>query len=226
MTELAPDIHAIECSGVNAYLVDDDVPTLVDAGTPFDEDDIRDGIAKAGVALEDIKRVLLTHYDVDHVGTLAALAPELNATVRAGAFDADLLTGRRKPPLKNHKGLIQRVAGLLVTTPALEVRSIEDGEAVGSFEAYHTPGHTPGHVVYVSADLDTAMLGDLVTESDGGFEPSSWVMSYDAGDVEASVVDLAARAPEFEVAGVGHGEPLAVGGSDALRALADRLADN
>ncbi len=226
MTELAAGVNAIECSGVNAYLVDDDVPTLVDAGTPFDEKAVRAGIAAAGVALEDVERVLLTHYDVDHVGTLAALAPELNATVRVGAFDADLLTGRRKPPLRNHKGFIQRVAGLLVTTPALEVRPVADGERVGSFEAYHTPGHTPGHVAYVSAELETAMLGDLVTESDGELTPSPWVMSYDSEAVEESVVDLAARAPAFEVAGMGHGDPLRVGGADALRALADRLADN
>ena len=35
-TQLADGIWWFELSGVNAYLVEDDVLTLVDAGTPFD----------------------------------------------------------------------------------------------------------------------------------------------------------------------------------------------
>jgi glyoxylase-like metal-dependent hydrolase (beta-lactamase superfamily II) len=167
--------------------------------------------------------VLLTHYDLDHVGTLAALAPELDAPVRAYGFDAQVLRGARKPPLRNHKGLIQRLGGLVTDPADLDVESIGDGERVGSFTAYHTPGHTPGHVEYVSEELGVALLGDLVSESDGRLTPSEWLISYDTGAVVASVRDLAERAPPFEVACVGHGDPLASGGGAALRRLAARL---
>jgi glyoxylase-like metal-dependent hydrolase (beta-lactamase superfamily II) len=222
-TELADGVWQFELRGVSAYLVDDDVPTLVDAGTPWDEAAIREGLADAGVDIEDVGRVLLTHYDLDHVGTLAALTPALDATVYAGAFDAALLRGDRSPPLRNHKGALQRLAGLFTTLPELEISAVADGERLGSFTAYHTPGHTPGHVAYVSEELGVALLGDLVAESDGALDPSPWFISYDTDRVRESVRDLANRAPPFEVACVGHGDPITTGGDEALAALADRV---
>jgi hypothetical protein len=49
------------------------------------------------------------------------------------------------------------------------------------------------------------------------------VISYDTDAVATSVRGLAARAPPFEVACVGHGDPIASGGGAALGRLADRL---
>jgi len=222
-TELTEKVWQFELRGVNAYLVKGDVPTLVDAGTPWDETALRDGLDAAGVAVGDLGRVLLTHYDLDHVGTLAALTPELDAPIYAGAFDADLLTNRRSPSVTNHKGAFQWLVGVFITHPDLQVKTVEDGETIGSFTAYHTPGHTPGHVAYVSPALDVGLLGDLVSESDGALDASGWAMSYDTGDVRESIVRLAERAPSFEVACMGHGSPLTTGGSDALTALAGDL---
>ncbi|MEZ3165541.1 MBL fold metallo-hydrolase [Halorubrum sp. RMP-47] len=221
--EIADGVWRLDCGGVNAYLVFDDVPTLVDAGKPWDEDAIRDGLDDAGVAPADVGRVLLTHYDLDHVGTLAALAPELDVPAHAYGFDATLLRGDRKPPVRNHKGLIQRLGGFVTDFPDLDVVGVRDGETVGSFAAYHTPGHTPGHVAFVSEELGVALLGDLVSESDGELKESGWVISYDTGEVAASVRSLAARAPAFDVACVGHGDPLASGGDEELRRLAATL---
>ena len=222
-TELSAGVWRIELRGVSAYLVDDDELTLVDAGTPWDEAAVRQGFADAGVAVADVGRVLLTHYDLDHVGTLAALTPELDATVYTGAFDAAILRGERSPPLRNHKGAFQRLAGLFTTLPDLEIKAVADGERIGSFTAYHTPGHTPGHVAYVSEALGVALLGDLVSASDGELAPSKWLISYDTDGVVDSVRDLADRAPAFEVACVGHGDPIASNGSEALAALARRI---
>lgn len=221
VSALTDTVWQLELRGVNAYLVEDDVPTLVDAGTPFDEDTVRTGLTEVGYAVSDIERVLLTHYDIDHVGALAALEPELDAPVYAGAFDGEILTGRRSPPLTNRKGAIQRATGLLVTEPSLTVQTVEDGQTVGSFTAYHTPGHTPGHVAYVSGQLSVGLLGDMVRESNGTLKPSPWVMSYDTQNVRDSIASLADRAPTFETACPGHGTPLTSGGSTALRSLAE-----
>ncbi|ELZ45560.1 metallo-beta-lactamase superfamily protein [Halorubrum coriense DSM 10284] len=222
-TEIADGVWRLDCGGVNAYLVSDDVPTLVDAGTPWDEDAIRDGLDDAGVEVSEIGRVLLTHYDLDHVGTLAALAPDLDAPVYAYGFDAQLLRGVRSPPLRNHKGLIQRLGGLVTDLPDLDVVGVRDGDAIGSFAAYHTPGHTPGHLAYVSEELGVALLGDLVSESDGELNESGWIISYDTAEVAASVRSLAERAPAFDVACVGHGDPLTADGDGELRRLAATL---
>ncbi|MFB6252902.1 MAG: MBL fold metallo-hydrolase [Halobellus sp.] len=222
-TELGDGVWHFELRGVSAFLVFDDVPTLVDAGTPWDENALREHLAEIGLKADDIERILLTHYDLDHVGTLDALATDVDATVHTGPYDAEILTGQRSPPLSNHKGAFQRVTGLVTSLPSLEIEPIDDGDTIGSFTAYHTPGHTPGHVAYVSSDLDVGLLGDLVTESGGALSPSEWVMSYDTGTVSESIRQLADRAPPFEVACMGHGSPLVSGGSDALDALAERV---
>lgn len=221
--ELPKGVHRIDCGRVNAYLVeDDDALTLVDAGMPGCADAIRNAIRTGGYTVRDLDRVLLTHYDVDHVGALAKLAPALEAEVVASRGTAATLMGDRSPPLTNHKGLFQRAAGVLLSTPDLPVVHVEHEAPVGSFTAYHTPGHTPGHVVFVSERLDVAFLGDLVRESDGALVPSGWLISDDTEAVRASIKSLASQAPFFEYACPGHGEPLG-DGFGRLQRLAERL---
>lgn len=226
-----------DLGGVNAYLADDGGDlVLVDAGTPRDADGIRAGVREAGYRVPDVDRVLVTHFDLDHVGALSKLG--LDAPVYVGRADAEILVGRRNPDWRNRKGLLQRVSRAFVSVPELPVRPVDDGDEIGSFTAHHTPGHSPGHTVYVadgggpsSADShdsagsgpNVAFLGDLVRERDGRLEPSPWVVSYDTDEVARSVRRLVARAPEFEVTAMGHGTPIVRRGSERLRELANRL---
>lgn len=220
-TELVDGVWWFSLRGANVYFVEDDVPTLVDAGTPFDVGGIEAELEAAGYAIEDVERVLLTHYDLDHVGTLGRL--DLDAVVRIGGADAPLLTGERRPPWSNHKGALQRVSTPLLRTPDQPVEPIEDGEEVGSFRAYHTPGHTPGHTVFVSEALSAAFLGDLVFGKGRGLVSSPWVVSYDTATVEESIRTFAERAPPFEALGMGHGVPFVRDGDGRLADLAAGL---
>lgn len=223
VTALGDDVWWYDLRGVNAYLVDDGgTLTLVDAGNPWDSRTLILGIEDAGYTLQDLDRILLTHYDFDHVGSLGRL-PGLDATVYVGEADAPLVTGDRRAPLTNHKGLLQTVLGPVLKPPDMPVETVTDGDEIGSFTAYHTPGHTPGHVAYVSEPLSAAFLGDLVVESDGQLRASPWLMSYDAAQVTASVHGLVDRAPSFEIAGMGHGVPFRRNGSERLAQLAKTL---
>jgi glyoxylase-like metal-dependent hydrolase (beta-lactamase superfamily II) len=217
-------VRRLELRGVNAYLVDDEGSlTLVDAGTPWDTARVRRMLDRAGLAASDVDRVLLTHYDLDHVGTLASLDLRSDVPVYAADPDASYLERTSTPPLSNHKGVLQRLLGRLVTAPPNEIRRVADGEEVGGFTAYRTPGHTPGHVAYHHAGHETALLGDLVRESGGALEASPSVICYDGAENAESVRAFADRVPAFEVACVGHGDPLRSDGYGALRRLADRL---
>lgn len=220
--ELPSGVHRIDCGHVNAYLVDHDGLVLVDAGLPGCADAIRNAVREAGYGIEDVDRVLLTHYDVDHVGALQRLTPALDAELVTSREAAAMLAGERSPPMTNHKGLFQRASGVMLSKLDLPVVHVEHEAPVGSFTAFHTPGHTPGHVVYVSERLDVAFLGDLVRESDGDLVPSGWLISYDTGEVRASIKSLATQAPFFAYACPGHGEPLG-DGFGRLERLAKRL---
>jgi glyoxylase-like metal-dependent hydrolase (beta-lactamase superfamily II) len=216
VTELAAGLWHLPGRGANVYVAEDgDDLVLVDAGTPWDAGGISEALATVGYGVADVDRVLVTHYDLDHVGALASLTPGLEATVHIHPHEAALLTGERQPPLGRHKGAFQRLVRPLLAVPDLPLAPLEDGETVGSFTAYHTPGHSPGHLAFVSEALDAAFLGDLVHERGGRLVPSPWLTAYDSDAVDASIAALAERAPQFEHACMGHGNPI-TRGSDAL----------
>lgn len=227
MTTLRNGVHRLRGRGVNAYLVegDDEGPTLVDAGTPWDASTVERGVERAGAALADVERVLLTHYDLDHVGGLAELERRgLDAPVAAADPDATWTEGGGGPPLTNHKGLLQRVMGALLEPTGLRVERVADGDRVGPFDVYRTPGHTPGHVAYEHDERSALFVGDLVMEREGRLRASPWLLSYDTRAVAESIVDVADRAPAAEVLAMGHGEPIEEKGSVTLARLAAEAA--
>lgn len=220
--ELRTDrVYRLDLGNVNAYLVDDGDVTLIDAGMPNATGDVRAELAGAGYDEGDVDRVLVTHFDVDHVGTLAHL--EFDGPIYAVEPDASFLEGTRKSPLSNHKGLLQRVADLWLTRPSVEVRRLADEESLDGFTAYHTPGHTPGHAVYFHEDLGVGFLGDLVREEDGRLATPGWFICYSTTENARSVRDLAARDLPIDVVAMGHGQPIVGDGAAALADLAGRL---
>jgi glyoxylase-like metal-dependent hydrolase (beta-lactamase superfamily II) len=224
MTESLDDdgaVWAFDLGAVNAYLIDAGDVTLVDTGTPGAVDDLRSEIEGAGYAVDDIDRVLITHFDIDHVGGLAAL--DLDVPVHAMDPDAGYLDGSRNPPVLARKGLFQRLSSLLLTRPDGPIRRVQDGDEIGGFTAYHTPGHTPGHVAFHHSDLGVGVLGDLVSEETGRLEMPSWFLMDSTAENAESVRSLAGRDLAFSIACMGHGDPLSEGGSAALSGLAARL---
>ncbi|PSP77134.1 MBL fold hydrolase [Halobacteriales archaeon QS_1_68_20] len=217
-TELAEGVWHLDLGAVNAYLLDDDELVLVDAGMPWNADDIREGLATGGYRPADVDRVVLTHFDLDHAGALSKLG--LDAPIHAPDPDAGYLTGERRPAATTLKGFVQNGFRLLVSAPDRPVERVSDGEQVGPLAAYRTPGHTPGHTVYVAEDAGVAFLGDLVVEDDGALATAPWFLNLDTDRSRASSRELAERAPDFEVAAMGHGDPLVEGGGEALAALA------
>jgi glyoxylase-like metal-dependent hydrolase (beta-lactamase superfamily II) len=205
--------------GSNAYLVDDGDLTLVDAGMPIPRRSIAAELRAAGYARSDLDRVLLTHYDVDHVGGLRRL--DVDVPVYLGAADARLVRRSWSPPWRHHKGAFHRVARRLFPLSGVDIRPVEDGDRVGAFRTVHTPGHNPGHTVYLHQPTGAALLGDLVWEDDGAFTPPWWIDSYDTDRIADSIRRVAEE--RFDHACVAHGDPVSPDADAALRELAAEL---
>jgi len=223
LTELRDGVWWYECTGVNAYLVaDDDGLTVVDAGTPFDAARVEAAIDEAGVDRDDVARILVTHYDLDHVGAIGKL--DVDAPVYVGRADADYLTGDAWPGLRGLKSAVQSMCGPLIPDVDPDrVHPVADGDSVGGFTVHHTPGHTPGHVAYIHQDREVGLLGDAVVERNGRLRSSPWYLSDDANQAAESVLALADEGVEFAALGMGHGTPFGDGGVEKLQTLAESL---
>lgn len=217
VTRLVDGVWWLDFGGVNAYLLEDaDGYTLVDTGMPWHRRRLVRGLEAVAGSPAAIERVLITHADFDHVGGLDLQG--LDATVYVGGEDEPYLSGRQRPEWGNPRRALQQVTGLVRGGGDLPVETVEDGDTVGNFTAYHTPGHTPGHTCFVHEEQSVAFLGDLVRERNGAFAVPPRFLNADDDRARESVADFAGRVPAFEVACPGHGSPVVSEGSDVLAA--------
>jgi len=111
-----------------------------------------------------VKRVLLTHGHIDHVGAAAEMAATLGATIegpqREDRFWLDALPRQAE------------MFGFAHAEPLTPSRWLEHGDrvAVGDemLEVLHTPGHTPGHVVFYHRGRKLAFVGDVLFQGSIG----------------------------------------------------------
>ena len=126
---------------------------MVDPGGDLDR--ILAAAEDEGVILE---KILLTHAHIDHAGGTAELAKSAELPIEG--------------PHKDDNFWIQGLAmqAQMFGFPAPEVftpnRWLEDGDTVTvgneTLEVLHTPGHTPGHVVFFHRGSKLAQVGDVL----------------------------------------------------------------
>ncbi|MDQ4025056.1 MAG: MBL fold metallo-hydrolase [Actinomycetota bacterium] len=168
---------------VNAYLVEAQPLTLVDAGinTPEAQNALVLALTAAGYFVESVERILITHAHPDHYGLVPFLQEVSGATVyfpereiarvrdRQMLFEVGRLLMEAGMPLELlFKMDQQRKKDPAPRVPHEEVVPVTDGDTFsfttgdGSFElqALLMPGHTGGHVVYFEPETRTMFAGD------------------------------------------------------------------
>lgn len=225
VTRLADDVWWFDYQGTSAYLLrDGDAVTLVDTGMSWHASRLQRDLRSTVGGVDSVDRVLITHFDFDHVGGLTGLIDAgLDAPIHVGEADEPYLAGREKPTWQNRKGLLQRVTELTRSVPAVPVETVADGDDIGGFKAYHTPGHTPGHTAFVHEGRSVAMVGDLVRERGGAFEVPPWFLNYDQERAERSLRSFVDRAPDCDIVCQGHGTPVTDRGTERLATCAGGL---
>lgn len=147
-------------------------PALVDTGLPGQYDAIVAALAEAGLQVADLTRIILTHQDIDHVGSLHELAQTSRARVLAHAVETPLIDGTRLPRFATPEILAQRpelrpAAERFQPTPVDE--QLQDGarlDLAGGVRVIFTPGHTPGHMCLYHERSKTLIAGDaLIAEA-------------------------------------------------------------
>jgi glyoxylase-like metal-dependent hydrolase (beta-lactamase superfamily II) len=161
-------VHLGLSGAISSYWIDGPEPALVDPGPSTSLDGLVHGLADLGVALTDIRHVLLTHIHLDHAGgtgELVARAPHLQVHVHADAapYMADperLVASTRRVFGEAH----DRLWGEVVPVPADRIRTWVHGERlpVPGVRAFATPGHIAHHVSFLSETDGTFVAGDAL----------------------------------------------------------------
>ena len=205
---------------VNAFVVNADVVTLVDTGTPGGAAAILAAIRGLGREPSDVGRILLTHRHADHAGNAAELARATGAPVHVAPLEASFVRDgaeqpRPSPATPLGRALVPYVKVALpwALPPVPVEESLADGDAVGPFRVVATPGHTPGHVSLLWEERGLLFAGDAAANLTG-------VGPHPAADDPAKARDsfrrLAGR--DFRSAVFGHGKTVRSNAADAFRA--------
>jgi glyoxylase-like metal-dependent hydrolase (beta-lactamase superfamily II) len=242
--KIAADVYWLPVRGCNVYLVGSPERwVLIDAGWANCADAIRGAAETLFGPAARPDAILLTHAHPDHFGSAAELTRVWQAPIYAHRDDLPYLEGGVLPDsLLDPVGRVFKVIERVLPAHTVErIRSsplkgmvhvlpVADAPIPGmpGWECIHTPGHSPGHVVFFRRQDRVLVAGDAVlTAPLWGAVPAvqrlsrpPWFVSWDWGLAQAAAATLAQCEPR--VLATGHGVPMS--GDQVARELADFAA--
>ncbi|EXI80869.1 MAG: Metallo-beta-lactamase L1 precursor [Candidatus Accumulibacter appositus] len=212
------EVVPIPLSMSNVYLVKGTRgPILVDSGSTDDLAQLTKNLARAGLRIEDLATVILTHGHADHAGLAAEIRRRSGAVIIAGRGDRAMLDAGLNSPV-TATGFTGRLILLLPLDPRFAPLRA-DVEVDGTLElaayglpgrAVQMPGHTPGSLV-ILLDDGRAFVGDMILGGwlGGALLPHRAGEHYFHMDVAGNRANIAALAKQaIRTYFLGHGGPV------------------
>ncbi|ALZ61951.1 MULTISPECIES: MBL fold metallo-hydrolase [Bacillus] len=144
-------------------LWDDEMAVLIDTGFPGQIEDIQVEMEKVGVSFDKLKVVILTHQDIDHIGSLPELLQRCRSNIKVYAHELDKPYIEGDLPLLKDGNVENRPKGKVSDT-------MIDGQELpycGGILILHTPGHTPGHISLYLKQSKILVAGDSMYSVNG-----------------------------------------------------------
>ncbi len=212
--EIISGIHKIDnIRGANSYLViRESKMLLIDTGLPGNAKRIIKYIKELEKNPSDISHIIITHADIDHIGSVAELKKLTNASIAIHAEDASILAGKSKfKAIKGPLGIIFRLfLPLMRFHPVNADIIIQDNFELDGFQVIHTPGHTRGSIsLYLPGKL--IFVGDAIYKR----------FALNAAQARASL-NLISKL-EFDVLFPGHGTPIVGAASSKFKELVEHI---
>lgn len=144
-------------------LWDQEMAVLIDTGFTGQIEDLRVAMKKVGVSFDKLKVIILTHQDIDHIGSLPEILQECGSNIKVYAHELD------KPYIQGDLPLLK--GGQIENPPKGKVNeTLIDNQELsycGGIRVIHTPGHTPGHISLYLKQSKTLIAGDSMYSVDG-----------------------------------------------------------
>lgn len=211
--KITEDVHRVDgVRGANAYLMlSTEGLVVVDTGIPGNAGRIVDLVRTLGHGPGDVGYILLTHSDVDHVGSVAELKRLTGAQVAIHEADAPVLAGEvRQSRSSPMQVALKALTPLMRLEPVAADLRLKDGDRIAGLNVLHVPGHTRGSVVYRREDDGVAFVGDaLRSDSKGRLRPPAGIVTLDMDLAMASASEIESR--NFSIILTGHGAPVFTG---------------
>lgn len=230
---IAPSLHRIGTDIVAAYLVESpEGVTVIDAGLAGHWRDLLAELAAMGRSLGDIRGIVLTHGDSDHVGFAERLRRDHGVPVYVHAGDAERAKGGPKPAGGRQAMRVGALLGFLWhtarrgglrTTWLTEVTEVHGGEQLdlpGSPRIISLPGHSPGSIAVHAPAVDAVFVGDALTTRHvltGRTGPAPAPFTDDEAEALSSLRSLLPTGATWVLPG--HGAPWGDGVAAAVEAV-------
>jgi glyoxylase-like metal-dependent hydrolase (beta-lactamase superfamily II) len=176
MTPLAPGLDYVDLNflGVaeiiaTAVIQGPGGVALIDPGPSTALENLRAALTRKGIAIKDVRQLLLTHIHLDHAGATGSLVKE-NPAIEV------LVHERGAPHMVDPSKLMasatrlygqqdmDRLWGPFLPVPADRVRPLAGGERIQvsgrELDVAYTPGHASHHVSYFDPSSRVAFVGD------------------------------------------------------------------
>jgi len=190
-----PALHQIvlptpwQVGPVQVYVVEGDPLTLVDTGvrTPESRAVLESAFDSLGLGLEDVQRIVLTHYHGDHLGQAEQLRRAASLEVWAHEDEAEmceLFSAERDERIEDTEALFREYGvpdDLVARQTAMRRRFVAEDPLCDAtrvdrrlrsgdhipfkdfeLEVIHAPGHTAGHLLLYEEASGTLLTGDHI----------------------------------------------------------------
>jgi glyoxylase-like metal-dependent hydrolase (beta-lactamase superfamily II) len=223
--QLLSGIHQVAGVTSNVFLLVEDAGlTAIDSGGPGSGPKVLAYIRQIGRQPEDLRRILLTHQHVDHIGGAAYLVAQTGARVLAHPLDAPAIAGKAPRELPRNPLLRAVFTWLLLPRlqPVAITGALTPGETLpvmledGGLLVVATPGHTSGHVSLYLPRRRVLFAGDALTQLRGAVQAPPAMFTTDMPTARRSLAALAEM--HVEASFPGHGRPMLQGAGERIAA--------